>query len=140
MDLLDQLDDRRHDTLAILDAATEFGQLTDAEQDATEGGLESYAGLDEARHPFTFLLRESHNATYVLRDLDGSLQLLWQEPSISDRWSRGPLYRENLIDDRAPEDLLEEDPDWLAEVPLSVEELDQALAELPSADGPVTSF
>ncbi|MGN6817019.1 MAG: hypothetical protein ACTHK3_13205 [Solirubrobacterales bacterium] len=140
MDLLDRLDDRRHDTLAILDAANEFGQLTDAEQDATEGGLEGYAGLDEAQHPFTSLLRESHNSTYVLRDLDGSLQLLWQESSISDRWSRGPLHRENLIDDGALEDLLEEDPDWLAEMPLSAEELSQLLAELPNADGPVMSF
>lgn len=140
MDLLDRLDDRRHDTLAILDAANEFGQLTDAEQDATEGGLESYAGLDEAQHPFTSLLPESHNATHVLRDLDGSLQLLWQESSISDRWSRGPLHRENLIDDGALEDLLKEDPDWLTEIPLSVEELSRLLAELPNADGPVMSF
>jgi hypothetical protein len=140
MDLLDRLDDRRHDTLAMLDAANEFGQLTDAEQDATEGGLESYVGLDEAQHPFTSLLRESHNATYVLRDLDGTLQLLWQESSISDRWSRGPLHRENLIDDGALDELLEEDSAWLAEIPLSVEELGQVLAELPNADGPVMSF
>lgn len=139
MDLLDRLDYRRHDTLAILDAANEFGQLTDAEQDATEGGLESYAGLGEAQHPLTSLLRGSHNATYVLRDLDGSLLLLWQESSISDRWSRGPLHRENLIDDGALEDLLEEDPDWLAEISLSAEELRQLLAELPSVDGPVMS-
>jgi hypothetical protein len=76
-------------TLAILDAANEFGQLADAEQDETEGGFESHAGLEEVQHPFTSLLRESHNATYVLRDLDGTLQLLWQESSISDRWSRG---------------------------------------------------
>jgi hypothetical protein len=115
MDLLDRLDDRRHDTLAILDAANEFGQLTDAEQDATEGGLESHAGLDEAQHPFTSLLRESHNATYVLRDLDGSLQLLWQESSISDRWSRDPLHRENLINNGVREELLGHDPDWLTE-------------------------
>lgn len=142
MDLLDQLDDRRHDTLAILDAANEFGQLTDAEQDETEGGLEGHAGLDEVQHPFTSLLRESHNATYVLRDLDGTLQLLWQESSISDRWSRGPLYRENLIDDGALEELLEGDPNWLAEagISLSVAELNRLLAELPHADGPVLSF
>lgn len=133
---MDLLDDRRHDTLAILDAANEFGQLTDAEQDATEGGLESYVGLDEAQHPFTSLLPESHNATYVLRDLEGSLQLLWQESSISDCWSLGPLHRENLIDDGA----LEEDSDWLVEIPLSVEELGRLLAELPNADGPVMSF
>jgi len=76
MNLLDQLDDRRHDTLAILGAANEFGQFTDAEQDETEGGLWSYAGLGEAEHPLTSLLRESHNATRVVRDLDGTLQLL----------------------------------------------------------------
>lgn len=53
MDLLDQLDGCRHDTMGILDAANAFGQLTDVEQDETEGGLWSYAGLDEAQHPFT---------------------------------------------------------------------------------------
>lgn len=142
MDLLDQLDERRHDTEGILDAANEFGQLTDAEQDETEGGLWSYARLDEAEHPFTSLVRESHNETCVVRDLDGTLQLLWQESSISSRWSRGPLYRENLIDDGALEELLEDDPNWLAEagIPLSVAELNRLLAELPHADGPVVSF
>jgi hypothetical protein len=97
-DPFDQLDEARHDTLAILDAANEFGRLTDFEQEETEFGLWGRAGLDNAQHPLTAFLRESHNETYVVRDLDGSLQLLWQESSISDRWARGPLYRENLID------------------------------------------
>lgn len=70
------------------------------------------------------------------------LQLLWQESSILDRWSRGPLYRENLIDDGALAERLEDEPGWLAEagIPLSVAELNRLLGELPHADGPVVSF
>jgi hypothetical protein len=98
--------------------------------------------LDEAQNPLTSLLRESHNETCVVRDLDGTLQLLWQESSISDHWSRGPLYRENLIDDGALEELLKDDPGWLGEsgIPLAVPELSQLLGELPNADGLVLSF
>lgn len=33
MDLLEKLDASRHDSMAILDTANEFGNLTDAEQD-----------------------------------------------------------------------------------------------------------
>jgi hypothetical protein len=53
-----------------------------------------------------------------------------------------PLYRENLIDDGALEELLEDDPNWLAEagISLSVAELNRPLAELPHAGGPVLSF
>lgn len=142
MDLLDRLHQHRHDTKGILDAANEFGQLSDSEQDEIEGGLWSYAGLDEAEHPLTSLLRESHNATCVVRDLDGTLQLLWQEPSISDRWSQGPLYRENLIDDGALEELLEDDPGWLAGagIALTPGKLQELLSGLPNADGPVVSY
>ena len=72
----------------------------------------------------------------------GRSSYLWQESSISDRWSQGLLHRENLIDDGALEELLEDDPDWLAEagISLSAKELNQLLAELPDADGPVMSF
>lgn len=140
MDPLDQIDERRHDTLAILDAANDFGCLTDAETEYQEEGIWAYAGLDEAQHPFTALLRESHNATCVVRDLDGKLQLLWQESS-SSRWSRGPLYRQNLINDEDLEDQVDADPDWLKAIcPLPVVELRSVLATLPKADSPVMSF
>jgi hypothetical protein len=141
MDLLDQIDEGRHDTLAILDAANDFGHLTDVETECDEEGIWAYAGLDAAQHPFTALLRESHNATCVVRDLDGTLQLLWQESSLSSRWSRGPLDRQNLINDEDLEDRVDADPDWLkAMCPLPLVELRSVLATLPKADSPVMSF
>lgn len=74
------------------------------------------AGIDDAQHPSLRSSPEAHNETYVVPDLDGTLQFLWQQSSASDRWSLGPLYRENLIDDSALEELLDADPDWLAVV------------------------
>ncbi|MGN6257129.1 MAG: hypothetical protein ACTHN3_05170 [Solirubrobacterales bacterium] len=141
MDLLDRLDRQRHDAMAILDAANKFGRLTGAEQESYLG-LWDFAGMDEARHPLTEFLRESHNETCVIRDLDGSVQLLWQESSMSDRWLSGPLYRENLIDDDALEDLLENDPHCLTEagISLSRDEFWALLTDLPEAPGPVLSF
>jgi len=128
--------------MAILDAANEFGQLTDFEQDETEGGALGHAGLFESQHPLTSLLRESHNATCVVRDLDGTLHLLWQESSISDRWSLGPLCRENLVDDGTLEERLGDDPGWLSEVgiSLSIVELRGLLDGLSSAEGPVVTY
>jgi hypothetical protein len=74
----------------------------------------------------------------VVRDLDGTLQLLWQESSISDRWSRDPLCRENLIDDGTLQERLIDDPDWLAgaEISLSLAELRGLLAGLPNVVAP----
>lgn len=69
MDAIDRLDGRRHDSMVIVDAANEFSRPTDFGQDEIEGGLRTHAGLDEAEHPLTSLLRESHNATCVVRDL-----------------------------------------------------------------------
>ncbi len=141
MELLDQLDPKRHDTLAILDAIGAFAELSDAEQDDYLG-LWGYAGMDEAQHPLTALLREGHNATCVIRDLDGTLQFLWQENSISDHWLRGPLYREHLIDGEELELEIANDPQWLdeCEIPLPFDSLCELLAGLPAAPGPVMSF
>jgi hypothetical protein len=141
MDGLDQLDVRRHDSKAIVDAAHEFSGLTDAEQDE-HLGLWAYAGMDDAQHPFTGLLREGHNETCVVRDLDGTLQLLWQETSTSDQWLVGPLFRENLIDDGDLKEQLGADPDWLADrdIFVSPTELSTLMSTLPSAPGPVMSF
>ena len=137
MDHLDQLDARRHDAKAVVDAANGFSHLSAAEQDE-HLDLSGYVGMDDAQHPFTGLVRESHKGTCVVRDLDGALQFLWQESVASGRWSIGPLYRENLIDDSDLEDLLDADPDWLADqgIPLSPSELIALLTELPSAPGP----
>jgi hypothetical protein len=129
--LLEQLDPKRHDALAILDAIGDFGQLSDAEQD-DHLGLWAYSGMDEAQHPLTVLLREGHNATCVVRDLDGTLQFLWQENSTSDRWSRGPLYREHLMDDEELGEAIEDDPRWLdeREISLPLDSLYEVLARL----------
>jgi hypothetical protein len=72
VDLLDKLDPKRHHTMAILDAAADFARLTDAEQD-DHLGLWAYSGMDHAQNPLTELLREGHNATCTVRDLDGTL-------------------------------------------------------------------
>jgi hypothetical protein len=141
VDHLDQLDGRRHDAKAVVGAANDFSRLSGAEQEE-HLGLWGYAGMDDAQHPFTGLLRESHNGTCVVRDLDGTLQFLWQESAAFDRWSIGPLYRENLIDDSDLEELLDADPDWLSDqgISLSPPELIALMAALPSAPGPVMRF
>jgi hypothetical protein len=142
-DPFDELDEARHDTtLAILDAANEVGQFTDFEQEEAEFGLWGHAGLDTAQHPLTALLRESHNETCVVRDLDGSLQLLWQESAISDRWARGPLHRESLIDDATIEERAEDDPRWLsgANLALPLPDLLGLLKRIPSAPGRVVDY
>ena len=67
---------------------------------------------------------------------------LWQESSTSNRWLTGPLFQENLIDDGELKELLDDDPDWLADRELSLprEELVALIAQLPNAPGPVIRF
>jgi hypothetical protein len=139
--LLDRIDGRRHDTTAILDAVNAFGSLSEAEADEHFGPWE-YAGLDDAQHPISALLPEGHNGTCVVRDLDGSLNFLWQEESTSERWLIGPLYREHLRDIEEVEELLEGDAGWLVDngIPVSPDELGAVLGELPETPGPVVSF
>jgi hypothetical protein len=88
------------------------------------------------------LLRESHNDTCVVRDLDGTLQLLWQEDATSERWFRGPLYLESLIDLEEVEDRLAAEPGWfeVAEIHMDLSELGRLIADLPSSDTPVLGF
>jgi hypothetical protein len=112
MELLDTIDTRRHDTLAIIDAANGFGSLSEAEADEHFGPWE-YAGLEDAQHPLSALLPEGHNATCVVRDLDGGLNFLWQEESTSEHWLIGPLYREHLRDIEEVERTARRRP-WLA--------------------------
>ncbi len=141
MDLLKRISPARYDAEAVAETATRFQGLSQEEQDEYLG-LWHYAGLDEASHPFTSLLRESHNNTCVVRDLDGSLQLLWEDEPRSGRWLVSPLYQENLIGDDEIADLLDADPDWLAscELELSHDELSRLLASLPGAPGPAMRF
>lgn len=141
MDALDQIDLNRHDAMAILDALNSFATLTDAEQDEYFGPLE-YAGLDEAEHPLAALLPEGRNGTSVVRDLDGTLYLIWQESSTSDRWLIGPVYRDHLPAVEDIEETLESEPDWLGGLGISVSltELRDLLLEFPIAPGPVVTF
>lgn len=141
VDVLDPIDPRRFDTEAICEAATRFAELPNEEQDEYLN-VWDYAGMLEAEHPFTALLRESHNATCVVRDIDGALQLLWQEHSTSDRWLVGPLCSENLIDADSPEDTGFDAAEWIDDEGLSftVDQLHAALDALPSAPGPVMRF
>lgn len=75
----------------------------------------------------------------MVRNLDGTLQFLWQVNSTSDHWSRGPLYREHLIDDEELVGAIEDDPRWLdeREISLPLDSLREMLARLPNAPGPV---
>lgn len=140
MDLLDNLDLRRFDALAIADAASDFATLPDAEQDSYLD-LWDFAGIDEARHPLSAFLPESRNDRCVVRDLDGTLILLWQEHSTSDQWLTGPLFIENLVDIETIEESLSNDPDWLSDrdVTQSLADVQAVFTQLPHAPGPVMS-
>jgi hypothetical protein len=143
MDLVDRLDGgSRHDTMAILDAANEFSELTDFEQDETEFGCWGYAGLAEAEHPLTTFLRETSQPAYVVRDLDGTLWRLWEESPISGRWSRGRLFREHLVNDEMLDERDEDDPGWVSQkgICLSPAELRELLTGLPGANGFVFQY
>ncbi len=72
-DLLDRIDPDRHDVDAIVRRLDEYESLDPSEQDAhyDDGGALGYAGVGP--HPLTELCGESHDAFFVLRDLDGSL-------------------------------------------------------------------
>jgi hypothetical protein len=95
MDPLDQLDPRRFDVEDLCARLNRFDELSDDEQDEYEFGIREYAGLDDAEHPLSLLLRNSHNATCVVRDLDGELYLIWEE--MPDRgWHFGALSAGNL--------------------------------------------
>jgi len=65
VDLFDKLDARRYDAMATADTANEFANLTDAQQEE-HLGLWGFAGMDEAQHPLTALLREGHNDGCVI--------------------------------------------------------------------------
>jgi hypothetical protein len=78
VDLLDQIDTNRYDAQALAEAAGRFAALDDTEQKEYLN-VWDYAGLLEAEHPLTGLLPQSSSPCCVVRDLDGTLQLLWEE-------------------------------------------------------------
>lgn len=133
---LDQIDPKRHDTQAILDKANQFAELPESQQ-AQYLGPDHFAGLDEAEHSFSGLLIESHNPTAVVRDIDGTLRLLYQPDPRSEHWELGPLYRDNLISDGQVEELAQAgwpEWDWGG---ATTAEVRAALHELPTAPGSV---
>jgi hypothetical protein len=140
VELLDTISPDHYDAEATVSKASRYEHLTTEEQNEYLG-LWEFAGLDEAAHPLSCLLRESHNATSVIRDLDGSLQMLWEEPR-SGEWNVGPLSRQNLIDDDQIADALEADPEWLADcgLPLTTDELTRLLDSLRMLPAPVMRF
>jgi hypothetical protein len=130
LELLDQMSPNRFDVGALAQAASRFVQLDEAEREEYLN-VWDYAGLLDAEHPLTSLVPQSSNQCCVVRDLDGSLQLLWEEPATG-KWSHGPLSRDDLVDDAELREALE-DPEWLAESELVLGEADllRLLAELP---------
>lgn len=85
----------------------------------------------EAEHPFGSLLREGHNETCAIRDLDGTMRFLWEELP-EGRWFVGPLYVDHLEE----EEMIDEEYGfayWIDEggYSFSVEELRAAIATLP---------
>jgi hypothetical protein len=141
VDALDLIDARRHDSEAILQTANAYATLSEAKEEE-HPDLWEYAAMDAAQHPFVSLLPEAHNATCIVRDLDGILRFLWQESPSSDRWLIGPLCRQHLIDIEEVEQVLEDDPEWLRDQGIagSADDLAQVLSELPDAPGPLMSF
>jgi hypothetical protein len=106
-EILDRLDRGRFDVHAIVDRANEFEELPAREQD--EEIFFEYAGLDEVQHPLDALLREFHNARYIVRDLDGALYLVWEDLDAKvyggATWFHEPLTRGDLISDGEIEDM-----------------------------------
>src|SRR4051794_11811997 len=90
MDTLDAIDPRRFDAEEIVDRLNEYRSLSDEDQEDALNAWE-YSGLADAEHPLTALLAETHNACAVVRDLDGSLRLIFDDMR-DGPWRIGPLY------------------------------------------------
>lgn len=129
-DLLDKIDPQRYDAEAIRDRLNQYEELDAAEANQYMGAWE-YAGLDDAEHEFTGLLGESHNATFVARDLDGSLVLLWEERP-SGEWQVGPLFADHMPASGDVPDMLKDDLDLGLVLKI--------IENLPAAPGPVRSY
>lgn len=119
----------------------EYASLDPEEQDEyyEDGGALSYAGV--AAHPLSALCGEAHNAFFVLRDLDGSLQFVFEIAPREQRWDAGPLYRGNLSEADL-EAYLEGDRPFVAGgIPLDLDEFVDLLAALPDdPPGPLRSY
>ncbi|MDP9383884.1 MAG: hypothetical protein M3P50_01375 [Actinomycetota bacterium] len=120
---LDRLDPRRFDAEEICRRLNEFADLTDAEREDYLADWD-YAGLEDRTHPFGALLFESHNACYVVRDLDGRLQLLWQDDP-SGVWRMGNLSAGHVKPEAEIAELIEQE-----ELAIDAELALAALAEL----------
>jgi hypothetical protein len=136
---LDQLDPRRFDVLALADTATAYASLPDDVQEEYEDAAE-YAGLVEAQHPLSDILRETRSEKYVVRDLDGALYLAWEDDRQTGRWEVGPLYRQHLLPDDELDDVLKWAAERGAHRGFDRPVLSLVLGGLPDAPGPVHSY
>lgn len=135
-ELLDRISSARHDVLELIDRLNAFEGIPDDDPRAQDGIWLS-TGLAEAQHPLTALCPEGHNTICVVRDLDGSLQFIFDDVMTPIRWQVGPATSEHFsmaadaLDDEQLQDM---------EIPLSGAELAALIAALPEAPGPVRSY
>ena len=122
----------RFDVVSIVDRINAYEDLDTSKQDAVE--LWEYAGLYDAEHPLTSLLPEYHNTRVIVRDLNGPLQFICEDPAARVRgetvWSSALLVREDLVPDDEIEWYLGDgdtvDPARLARVMAAVAEVPRA--------------
>jgi hypothetical protein len=138
---LDRIDPGRHDVDEVVRLLNEYQSLGPDEQDLFyEDGAEiGYAGVEP--HPLTALCGEAHNQFFVLRDLDGSLQFVFEISPREQRWMSGPLYRGNLSEMDLEPYLLRKAPLGAIGIPLEPDEFEALLAALPDdPPGPLRSY
>jgi hypothetical protein len=140
-ELLDRIDVTRHDVDDVVRRLNEYEALPPDEQDAyyDDGGPMAYAGVEA--HPLTEFCGEAHNAFFVLRDLDGSLQFVFEVSPLAQRWEAGPLYRGNLSEFDLEPYFLEDEPVTATGLPLTIAEFRALLDALPNdPPGPLRSY
>jgi hypothetical protein len=139
--LLDRIDPARHEVQGVVRGLNEYESLGPEVQDQYYelGGAMGYVAVEV--HPLTALCGEAHNSFFVLRDLDGSLQFVFEISPGGQRWEVGPLYRGNLSDVDLEPYLLDGEPLESIGIPLSVEEFAVLLSALPDdPPGPLRRY
>jgi hypothetical protein len=104
MALLDRIDPARYDVEEVVRKLNEFNELTDVVQDDEDQGVLGYAGVEA--HPLTALCGEAHNGFFVLRDLTGELEFVWETDTRLATWDHGVLFQGHFS---------EPDRDWFLE-------------------------
>ena len=130
--LLDRIDPARYDVDDVVRRLNDYEALDPEEQDEhyEYGGALDYAGVEA--HPLTAFCGDAHNEFFVLRDLDGSLRFVWEDPPPTQRWDAGPLFGGHLLEEQLEPYLLGEQPLADLDIPLSVVEFRMVVAALPN--------